>query len=158
MRLTRFIMALVVAAGLSLGFLFQTMPTASAAPVAQTTAVVSTHTSTPASGLIPQIKWSSCPASGGSTTWVLMTLFEMSGGSIFNWCFGYTGTWTFSNQYYYISYFCSGNNIGSFSYTVNGATKGFSFGPGKKVNLGTGPNKPKSLTITGWSGSDRCTA
>lgn len=156
MRLKRIISALVVATSLSLGLLLQTMPAASAAPSTHTTAVVHPHVSSPTSDRIPQIKWSTCPGSG-STTWVLMTLFELSGGSTFNWCFGYTGTWTFSNQYYYIAYFCSGNNIGSFSYTVNGVTKGFSFGPGKKVNLGTGPNKPKSLTITGWSGSDRCT-
>jgi hypothetical protein len=155
MHLKRIISAAVLAAGLSLGLLAQAMPAASAAPATHTTAVVQTQVTGPTIGSMPLIKWSAC--SGTSTTWVTLTLFEMSGGSIFNWCFGYTGTWTFSNQYYYISHFCSGNNSGSFSYTVNGVTKGFSFGPGRQVNLGTGPNKPKSLTITGWSGSYRCT-
>jgi hypothetical protein len=82
---------------------------------------------------------------------------ELSGGSVYTNCYGYTGTWKFSDQSYYVTHFCAGNNKGTFSYTVNGTTHSFSFGPGTNKNLGTGPNKPKTLTITGWSGSDRCT-
>jgi hypothetical protein len=154
MHIKRITSAFVLAAGLSLGLLLQTMPAASAAPSARTTAVVHMPASA-ASSQIPLIKTSSCP--GQTTTWVLITRFELSGGSVFNTCFGFAGTWKFTDTSDYVSYFCSGNNSGSFTYTVNGVAKGFKFGPGKKENMGTGPNVPKTLTITGWSGSDRCT-
>ena len=154
MRITRIISALVMAAGLSLGVLLQTMLPASAAPTAHTTTVVHTGFTNPTSSAVPLIQENGC--TGQSTTWVFMIRIELSGGTIYHQCFGYTGSWQFTSGDP-ISYFCSGNNSGSFTYTVNGVAHGFNFGPGKKVNLGTGPNKPKTLKITGWSGTDRCT-
>ena len=156
MRFKRLIGAVTMAASLGLGIVGATMPAASAAPAAPTTTAASTHVSGTTAVHKPDIKWNACSA-GTTTTWVTLTLIELSGGSTFSYCYGYTGTWKFSDQSYYVAHFCSGNNSGSFSYTVNGTTHSFSFGPGKNVNLGTGPNKPKTLTITGWSGSYRCT-
>jgi hypothetical protein len=157
MRLKRTISALALAGGLSLGLLLQTLPAASAAsavPSARTTTVVHTGLTSPTSGNIPFIQENGC--AGQTTTWVFIIRVELSGGSIYHQCFGFTGTWKFTSGDL-VSYFCSGNNSGSFIYTVNGVAHGFNFGPGRKVNLGTGPNKPKTLTITGWSGTDRCT-
>jgi hypothetical protein len=156
MRLKRIISGLVMAAGLSLGLLLQTMPAASAAPSAHTAAIVHARpSSSHIRGPIPLIKTSTCP--GQTTTWVLITRFELSGGSVFNTCFGFTGTWKFTDTSDFVSFFCSGNNSGSFTYSVNGVAKGFKFGPGKKENMGTAPNVPRTLTITGWSGNDKCT-
>ena len=155
MRFKRLIGAATMAVSLGLGIVGATMP-ASAAPAAPTTAAASTHVSGTTAVHKPNIKWNAC-AAGTTTTWVTLIEIELSGGAVLTNCYGYTGTWKFSNQSYYVTHFCAGNNKGSFSYTVNGTTHSFSFGPGKNVNLGTGPNKPKSLTITGWSGSYRCT-
>jgi len=162
MRFKRLLGAATMAASLSLGIVGATMPAASAAPAAPAAAAAparaaaATHPNGTTALQKPDIKWNAC-AAGTTTTWVTLIEIELSGGSVYTNCYGYTGTWTFSNQSYYVTHFCSGNNKGTFSYTVNGTTHSFSFGPGTNKNLGTGPNKPKTLTITGWSGSDRCT-
>ncbi len=77
-------------------------------------------------------------------------------GVIEDWCYGYTGTWRFSlNTGWYISNFCAGNNKVSFTYDEFGVNHSFGFGPGKYMTFPAG-TQPVSLTITGWSGSNRC--
>jgi hypothetical protein len=171
------IVMLVTAVSLSLG-LPQAMSAASAAPAVHLTAGVpaaakaaaastdqtgshsvgvlsaGTHVSSLTGGAIPLISWKECPSL--RTTWVDIDMVNIGAGVISDWCFGYTGTWRFStNTGYYVSYFCSGNNKGSFAYTYGGVYHIFFFGPGRLVAF-PAATLPVSLTITGWSVSDTC--
>ncbi len=150
MHLKRIISALMAAAGLSLVLLTQTIPAASAAPSARTAAVA--HTGASSSTVSPAIKWRICTTV--NTTSVVTEIRNYK--SIALWRFSYKGTWKFNTTGgNHISYFCSGNNHGSFTYLYKNKPYTFNFGPGKKVwwsNL----TIPAKLVITGWSGKDHC--
>jgi hypothetical protein len=178
MRFRRMIVMLAAAASLSLGL---PLAAASAAPVAYSTAgvpaaaevaAVSTaqigspgisapssgaaHGSNPAGGAIPLIKWN--PLCSGSTTWVLLFEFLLPSRGVSHWCFGYTGTWNFpSSGEDQATYLCAGNNYGSIEVKWQGYVTYYSFGPGTHITWQPGSATLISLTITGWSGSDRCT-
>jgi hypothetical protein len=160
MRLRRMIAMLTVACGLSLGLSQAVSPAyaASAAPAAHQVAGVAA----PATGVsastgqtgkvIPFIQFREC--SNQTTHWVDIDIL-FSGGGLYDWCFGYRGIWTFSRNYD-ITYFCSGNNEGHFSYYLpDGELTGFSFGPGVRRPFPAG-SQPYQLNITGWSGSATC--
>jgi hypothetical protein len=152
MHLKKIAAAVVAATGLSLVLLTQTTPGASAATSAPTS--VSAHTV--ASSQAPSIKWRDCDGAGHSTTSVAIILDEYAGGSLSDWCFSYKGTWKFNTHGgFYIKYFCSGNNYGSFTYLYKDKPHSFNFGPGKKVTYGN-LTYPDKLTITGWRGKDSC--
>lgn len=126
--------------------------TAAPASAAATHTVAATKTVASTSTVNPAIKWSICPHL--NTTSVVMTIRNYK--VIELWCFAFKGTWKFNTTGgYQISYFCSGNNRGSFTYLYKNKSYTFNFGPGKKVtwkNL----TIPARLTITGWSGNARC--
>ena len=165
----RMIVMLVTAASLCLGLSLTVSAAyaAPAAPVAHSIADVSAQakaaarTTGPAATKGPaasnaarNIVWREC--NGLRTTWVSIDILSIPGGIITDWCFGYTGRWRFTGNYN-VSYFCSGNNKGGFSYSDAGVYKSFLFGPGKLIALPLN-SVPISLTITGWSGSDTCSS
>jgi hypothetical protein len=160
----RMIVMLVTAASLCLG-LSLTVSAAYAAPAtpaAHSIAGVSAQANTaartagPAATKSPAVSknivWREC--NGMRTTWVDIDMLSIPAGILTDWCFGYTGRWRFTGNYN-VSYFCSGNNKGGFSYDDAGVYKSFAFGPGKLIALPLN-SVPISLTITGWSGSDTC--
>jgi hypothetical protein len=149
MHLKRIISALMLAAGLSLGLLTQTIPAASAAPSAHTVAVAHTGAGSTSS---PAIKWRLCTTVNTTSVVTEIRNFKV----IALWCFSFKGTWKFNTTGgNHISYFCSGNNYGSFTYLYKNKAHTFNFGPGKKVHW---PNLtiPARLTITRWSGRSHC--
>jgi hypothetical protein len=150
MHLKRIIGALIAAAGLSLVLLTQTIPAASAAPAAHT--VAAAHTGASSSTASHAIKWRVCTSV--NTTSIVTEIRNYK--TVALWCFSYKGTWKFNTTGgYTISYFCSGNNRGSFTYLYKYKPYTFNFGPGKKVYW-KNVTIPDKLTITGWSGGDRC--
>jgi hypothetical protein len=183
MRFRRMIVTLTAAASLSLGL---PLAAASAAPAAYSAAGVpaaakaaaastaqagshsvsvlspGTHGSSATGGAVPLIKWSSCP--GKTTTWVDIDVYQFRVAGLFDWCFGFTGTWRFptSGALDYTSHFCAGNNRGNIvvKYWPSGTIRTFSFGPGSMFAWPTSnpPVSLVSLTITGWSGSNTCTS
>jgi alkaline phosphatase len=133
MRLRRMIVMLAAVAGVSLG-LPSAMPAAhaaSAAPAAHliarapAAAQAASASTAQTSKSIPFIQFREC--SGTTTSWVDIDI--LLPGGLQDWCFGYTGTWTFSRNYD-VTNFCAGNNDGHFSYYLpDDQLTGFSFGP-----------------------------
>jgi hypothetical protein len=115
------------------------------------TATVSTAAAqaTPPGRGTPDISFREC--SGETTTWVDIDIVLPSG--VQDWCFGGKGTWQFFAPNNVVTYFCSGNNHGTFSYS---GAKPLGFLPGFR--------KPFSyvhagyLAINGWSGGATCTS
>ena len=149
MHLRRLIIMLIAVASLSLG-LSQAMSPAYAASNAPAKGV-SAGTGQ-AGKIIPNIQFREC--SNQSTTWVNLDMLSTSSPTLSDWCFGYTGTWHFGTSYY-ITNLCSGNNKGFLYYRVTGVTHILYFGPGQYHGFPSN-TLPVSLTINGWSGSDRC--
>ena len=161
----RIIIMLVTAASLCLGLSLSVSAAyaAPAAPAAHSTADVSAQARTAArtagqastkSPAVSAIVFREC--NGLRTTWVDIDILSIPAGTLTDWCFGYTGRWQFTGNYN-VSYFCSGNNKGGFSYSNAGVYRSFTFGPGRLVALPLN-SVPISLTITGWSGSDTCSS
>jgi hypothetical protein len=173
MRLRRMIVTLTATASLSLGL---PLAAASAAPATHSTAGVpaaakaaaasTAQTGSPSSsvtgGATPLITWRSC--AGQTTTWVDIDVYFFRVAGLFDYCYGFTGTWHFSTSgtLTYTSHFCAGNNRGDVvvKYWPSGTIRTFSFGPGTQIAWPTSnpPVSLVSLTITGWSGSDTCTS
>ena len=171
MRLRRMIVTLTAAASLSLGL---PLAAASAAPAAHSTAdgpaaakaaaASTAQTGSPSSsvtgGATPLITWRSC--AGQTTTWVDIDVYFFRVAGLFDYCYGFTGTWHFptSGSLTYIAHFCAGNNRGKLVIKnyPSGTNQTFSFGPGTQLAWPTSSPSLVSLTITGWSGSDTCTS
>lgn len=181
MHLRRMIVMLAATASLSL---MAPLAAASAAPAAHSTAgapaaakaaaastaqtashsvsVLSpgTHGSSATGGAVPLIQWRTCV--GQTTTWVELDVYFFRVAGLFDYCYGFTGTWHFptSGSLTYTSHFCAGNNRGNVVVTIwpSGNRRTYSFGPGTQIAWPTSnpPVSLVSLTITGWSGGDTC--
>lgn len=148
MYLKRIISTLMATAGLSLVLLTQTALTANAAPSAHT--VAGAHTSVSSSVGSPT--WHVCTHLNTPNVVTEIRIYKV----VELWCFSGKGTWKFNTTGgWMISYFCSGNNHGSFTYLYKNKPYTFNFGPGKKVRW-SNITIPVKLVMTGWSGNDRC--
>jgi hypothetical protein len=151
MGLRKRLWTVAVTAALLGGVAVASQQTAVASTAQTATISAATHSSS-THLVIPNIQFRQC--SGQSTTWADIDIITPSG--LQDWCFGYTGIWTFGSSFYDITAFCSGNNEGHLSYYLpDGVLTGFSFGPGRLVYFAQG-SKIYQLHITGWTGSDRC--
>jgi hypothetical protein len=153
MQLRRTIHVLMTMGVLTAGILVQGMSAAYASPSAS--AATGSRVSNSASSISPSVKWADCSGSTEDPTWVHTVLFDPTEPATADYCYGYTGTWKIAYTNWDLAYFCAGNNKGSFTYYQNGATHSKSFSPGQKFNFYSGAvTQVKSISITGWSGSD----
>ena len=80
----------------------------------------------------------------------------LTSAGLADWCFGYTGTWTFHVPNNHATFFCAGNNWGYFYYTKNGRLQPADhFGAGTNFTFADN-ERITSLTIQGWTGSYKC--
>ena len=95
-----------------------------------------------------------CSGTSQNRSWVNIDIITMTG--LEDWCYGYTGTWTFTQPNSAVTAFCSGTNHGTFRYRKS---------PGGSIITliyPAGYNKtgliwyPVTLEISGWSGSYKC--
>ena len=129
--------------------------TASTAAYGSLTPAVSGPSIKSHAAAIPDIRINQlCSGTNQNRNWVNIDIITMVG--IEDWCFGYTGTWTFTQPNSTVTAFCSGNNHGTFRYRRSPS------GSVITLNFPTGYNisgviwYPVSLEIRGWTGSYRC--
>jgi hypothetical protein len=153
MQLRRIITVLMAMGVLTAGILMQTMSAAYASPSASR--ATGSRVSNSAGSISPNVKWADCSGSTEDPTWVHTVLFDPTQPGTADYCYGFTGTWKIAYTNWSLAYFCAGNNKGSFTYYQRGATHSKSFSPGQKFNFYSGAvTQLKSISITGWSGSD----
>lgn len=118
-------------------------------------AAASSSSAQSAAPATPDIKINQlCSGTSQARSWVNIDIITMTG--LEDWCFGYTGTWTFTQPNSTITAFCSGTNHGTMVYrkSPNGSKIILNFPSG--YNLTGLEWYPVSLEIKGWTGSYKC--
>jgi hypothetical protein len=155
MGLRKRLWVMVAAAMLLGGAVAASQQTAMASTAQTAMASTATHVNSPTGQRIPNISFAECSGIF-YRTWVHLDIYY--GLSLQDWCFGFTGTWQFTQTNNVVT-FCSGNNIGVYHYFYTTDPRRvihyFNYRPGQIYNFAANV-RIYSLTIQGWSGSDTC--